>query len=228
MGLTAADDLSYLSDGAKLFAGVLRSEQLRALEEILSSLPKDQAGLRLRDIDGLASFLDSSSDIGRCATSVLGNDARTVRAILFDKTADMNWALGWHQDRTIAVRERRPVDCFRNLNLKSGMQHVEPPSEIMSRMVTLRVHIDPVPSDNAPLLIALGSHKLGRVSDTDAREIALRSETAACLAEPGDVWLYSTPILHASEAAMVPKRRRVLQVDYSADELPGELEWLGI
>ena len=140
----------------------------------------------------------------------------------------MNWALGWHQERTIAVKERRAVDGFRNWNLKSGMQHVEPPFEILSCMVTLRVHIDPVPSDNAPLLIVLGTHKLGRVSDTEAREIALRSETIACLAEPGDVWLYSTPILHASEAATSPKRRRGLQVDYSADELPGELEWLGI
>lgn len=52
--------------------------------------------------------------------------------------------------------------------------------------------------------------------------------TAACLAEPGDVWLYATPILHASEAAKAPLRRRVLQVDYAVDDLPGGLEWLGI
>jgi hypothetical protein len=43
----------------------------------------------------------------------------------------------------------------------------------------------------------------------------------ACLAWPGDVWVSSTPILHESEAASVPGRRRVLQVDYAVGELPG-------
>ena len=49
-----------------------------------------------------------------------------------------------------------------------------------------------------------------------------------CVAEAGDVWLYATPILHASEASHRPGHRRVLQVDYAAEELPGGLEWLGV
>jgi hypothetical protein len=40
--------------------------------------------------------------------------------------------------------------------------------------------------------------------------------------------VYATPILHASEAVSVTCRRRVLQIDYSADELTGGLEWLGV
>jgi ectoine hydroxylase-related dioxygenase (phytanoyl-CoA dioxygenase family) len=95
-------------------------------------------------------------------------------------------------------------------------------------MVTLRVHIDPVPVNNAPLLITPGSHKLGRVPDAEARGLAQRCGTVACLAEPGDVWLYATPILHASESAVAPARRRVLQVDFSVARLPRGLEWLGI
>jgi len=39
---------------------------------------------------------------------------------------------------------------------------------------------------------------------------------------------YATPIVHASQAAPVPARRRVLQVDFAAVELPGGLEWLGV
>jgi hypothetical protein len=50
----------------------------------------------------------------------------------------------------------------------------------------------------------------------------------SCLAEPGDIWLYATPILHASEAAVAPVHRRTLQVDYSVEQLPGGLEWLGV
>lgn len=51
---------------------------------------------------------------------------------------------------------------------------------------------------------------------------------ALCLAEQGDIWLYATPILHASDAAKVPQRRRVLQVDFAAYELPNGLRWLGV
>ncbi len=184
--------------------------------------------MRLRGIEGLAPFLTSTGYIGRCAASVLGDQSRPVRAILFDKTAATNWALGWHQDRTIAVKARAPVDGFETWSVKSGMLHVEPPFDLLSGMVTLRVHIDPVPASNAPLLIAPGSHKLGRIPEDGIREVVRRGGTVACLAEPGDVWLYATPILHASEAASAPMRRRVLQVDFSVGRLPGGLEWLGV
>jgi hypothetical protein len=37
----------------------------------------------------------------------------------------------------------------------------------------------------------------------------------------------ATPILHASDLAQAPARRRVLQVDYAASDLPAGLEWFG-
>jgi hypothetical protein len=222
------DEMSYSRDGAQPFRAALVRDQLNQLEATLSHLPPDHAGLRLRSVEGLAPFLAPTGQIGHCAATVLGDDCRPVRAILFDKTTGKNWALGWHQDRTIAVKQRVAVDGFGTWTVKGGMLHVEPPFELLSGMVTLRAHIDPVPANNAPLLIAPGSHKLGRIAEEDVREVVLRCGTVACLAEPGDVWLYATPILHASEAAGNPMHRRVLQVDFSVGELPGGLEWLGI
>lgn len=95
-------------------------------------------------------------------------------------------------------------------------------------MVTMRLHFDDVPATNAPLLVAPGSHRFGRVAEADVSEVVRRCGTVACLASAGDVWLYATPILHASQAATTPCSRRVLQVDYAAEELPGGLQWLGI
>lgn len=95
-------------------------------------------------------------------------------------------------------------------------------------MLTLRLHLDPVGSDNAPLLIAPGSHRHGRVPETQIADLVARCGIHACLADRGDIWLYSTPILHASEAATNPRHRRVLQLDYSAEDLPGDLKWTGI
>jgi hypothetical protein len=223
-----SESLTFSRDGAQLFRAALASDQLSLLEAALSHLPTDHAGLRLRGVDGLAPFLVASGPIGGCAASVLGDDCRPVRAILFDKTPGTNWALGWHQDRTIAVKQRVTVDGFATWSVKGGMLHVEPPFELLSGMVTLRAHIDPVPASNAPLLIAPGSHGLGRIAENDVREVVQRCGTVACLAEPGDIWLYATPILHGSQAAAVPTHRGVLQVDFAVGQLPGGLEWLGI
>ena len=151
-----------------------------------------------------------------------------MRAILFDKSPARNWALGWHQDRTICVRARRDVPGFGPWTVKDGLTHVEPPFDLLERMVTLRIHLDDVTSDNAPLLVAPGSHRLGRIRADRIEAVVRRRGTFVCTASAGDVWLYATPILHASQRAQEPARRRVLQVDYSADALPGGLEWFGV
>jgi ectoine hydroxylase-related dioxygenase (phytanoyl-CoA dioxygenase family) len=93
-------------------------------------------------------------------------------------------------------------------------------------MLTLRVHLDDAGHDNAPLLVALGSHRLGRVPEDEINHAVARLSVAACIARAGDVWLCRAPILHASERSDTPKRRRVLQLSYSADRLDHGLEWL--
>lgn len=95
-------------------------------------------------------------------------------------------------------------------------------------MVPLRVHLDAVDEANAPLLVAQGSDRLGRIPQSNVSGVVQRCGIASCIAEPGDVWVYSTPILHASEASTRPRRRRVLQVDYTTKSLPGGLQWLGV
>ena len=166
--------------------------------------------------------------MGAAAAAVLGPAARPVRAILFDKTAAANWALPWHQDRTIAVQARIDTPGFGPWTRKGGLLHVEPPAALQAGMATLRLHLDPVPPGNAPLLVAPGSHRLGRIPETEVPEAVHRYGIATCLAGAGDIWLYATPILHASAAAVMPGRRRVLQVDYAAADLPGGLCWLGV
>lgn len=159
---------------------------------------------------------------------MLGPNCFPVRAILFDKSEAANWALGWHQDRTIAVRARKPVTGFGPWTVKSGITHVAPPVAILEGMVTLRLHLDPVPALNAPLLVARGSHRFGMIAETEIDSVVADANVVACLADRGDAWLYRTLILHASAATMEPRRRRVLQVDYAAQALPDGLEFLGL
>lgn len=114
------------------------------------------------------------------------------------------------------------------MDVKSGLIQVEPPFEIFERMVTLRVHLDAVDASNAPLRIVPESHRLGRLPERQIEQVVATFGERLCVAERGDVWLYATPIVHASLAADPPRRRRVLQVDYLADAAPGPLAWRGV
>jgi hypothetical protein len=151
-----------------------------------------------------------------------------VRAIGFDKGPEINWTLGWHQDRAIAVKQRVSVDGFDHWSRKQNIQHVEPPFSLIERMYTLRMHFDPVGDDNGPLLVALGSHDSGKIADRDVAGLADSCKQLTCFADRGDGWLYRTPIVHASGRSTSSSRRRVLQLDFSREQLPGGLEWLGI
>ncbi|MCZ4340868.1 phytanoyl-CoA dioxygenase family protein [Sphingomonadaceae bacterium G21617-S1] len=214
-------------DGAQHFKRAALSI-MPALLDVLEALPTDRPGIRLHGHPELAALLAADNSVGSIAANVLGPKCRAVRAILFDKSPGNNWALGWHQDRTIAVQQRIDQPGFGPWTIKEGMQHVAPPFALLESMITLRVHLDPVTAYSAPLIVALGSHRLGRIAEGDIASIVRRHRQLTCLADPGDVWAYATPILHASEASMDGGTRRVLQVDYSASDLPGDLDWLGL
>ncbi|WP_445193881.1 phytanoyl-CoA dioxygenase family protein [Sphingomonas sp. Tas61C01] len=221
-------DLTFDNHGAELFAQALDEAACGRLEAALAALPKSRPGVRIREGRQLQPFLNHAGPIGAIAVSVLGDRARPVRAILFDKNAERNWALGWHQDRTIVVKERIDAGGYGPWTVKSGLIQVEPPFEILEGMVTLRVHLDAVDERNAPLRIVPGSHRLGRLPEAEIERVVATFGQRLCLAERGDVWLYATSIIHASLAADPPRRRRVLQVDFSADATPGPLTWRGV
>lgn len=222
----SASPLTIEHDGAALHQGAALSI-LPDLHILAAAHPPDQAGIRLHGGPALPRLL-ASGPIHAIAAQHLGAVARPVRAILFDKTVATNWSLGWHQDRTIVVRACHDVPGFGPWSRKAGLQHVEPPFTILEALVTLRIHLDDVPTDNAPLLIAPGSHRLGRVPEATIAAVVEQCGSYACLAQAGDVWAYATPILHASAAACGARHRRVLQVDYAAAELPAPLAWLGL
>ncbi|MEG3163440.1 phytanoyl-CoA dioxygenase family protein [Sphingomonas sp. PB2P19] len=217
----------FSEQGAEHFPGAI-ADSLADLRAALVHLPSERAGVRICGIEALRPFLACDGAIGSIAANVLGPKCRAVRAIFFDKTAETNWSLAWHQDRTICVKRRIDVNGFGPWTTKGGMQHVSLPFDLLTRMVTLRAHLDDVPVTNAPLIIAPGSHAKGRVPIDAIEQVVGRCGTQVCIANAGDVWLYATPILHASEAASRPAHRRVLQIDFAADELPGGLEWLGV
>lgn len=215
-------------DGAVLAPALLSDAEIETLRALADAVVSGRPGARLRGHPALARVLSLEGPVGALAARLASDKARPVRAVMFDKTPDANWIVAWHQDRVIPVRERREVEGFGPWSTKDGVLHVAPPFDVLARMLTVRVHLDPVDASNAPLRVALGSHRLGRVSAETAAREAEALPQLVCLAQTGDVWAYVTPILHASDRADPPRRRRVLQVDYADFDLPGGLEWLGV
>ena len=104
---------------------------------------------------------------------------------------------------------------------------------IAARAAAEGMTVVPVDIDAAALAAAAASLRATGASVYPMTADVSDPESVADLArrvseQAGDVWLYATPILHASDAATTPLRRRVLQIDYAGHELPGGLEWLRV
>jgi len=155
---------------------------------------------------------------------LIGDRARPVKLTIFDKSPTANWVVPWHQDVTIAVRERREAEGFGPWSEKEGVPHVQPPAEILKQMVAIRVHLDDTPASNGALRVVPGSHRHGKLDDS-AR--ALRDELGerVCEVQAGDAHAMSPLLLRASSKAERPTRRRVIHLEFASVELPGGLDW---
>lgn len=194
--------------------GVRRRESVYAIRNLLEVIPEVRELARSAAVRGLVE-------------AVLGADAFAVRGILFDKTPDANWKVAWHQDLTIAVRERRDVDGFGPWSEKTGIAHVQPPAAVLERMVTVRLHLDDCGPENGPVQVIPGSHAAGRLAaDAVQRWRSERDAVPTCI-PAGGALLMRPLILHASSPATLPAHRRVVHLDFAPDELPGGLEWHG-
>jgi ectoine hydroxylase-related dioxygenase (phytanoyl-CoA dioxygenase family) len=151
--------------------------------------------------------------------------ARAVRAIYFDKSAEANWMVSWHQDVTIAVRERRDVAGFGPWSVKESVPHVTAPAELLEHMLTVRLHLDDADEENGALRVLAGSHRFGRVSDERIDELVQELPEVVCRASAGDALLMRPLLLHASGRSASTRRRRVLHLEYAGFDLPGGLQW---
>lgn len=223
--IETASRTDFAADGAELFARVLDEDALLRVEAAVAGDP-DRPGMRLFSLEAIRVLTATDGQIGSIVHRLHGSGTRPVRAIMFDKRSNMNWSIGLHQDRTIAVAERRDVPGYGPWSIKAGQVHVRPPPDLIARMVTLRIHLDDVDADNAPLLILRGTHNRGQLFQSTIDRLSNELGPFACHAKRGDIWAYGTAIVHGSAAVSQPgRRRRVLQIDYSRDALPGGLVW---
>ena len=85
----------------------LDSIDLLIQDMIALDLTPGRAGIRnLLELAPRISALARSQKIRSLVAPILGDNSRVVRGIFFDKQPSANWKVPWHQDRTIAVKNR--------------------------------------------------------------------------------------------------------------------------
>ncbi len=197
------------------------SEQV--VEDLCSHLGSKHDQRNLLDVP-LVRELAVSEPVKQLIVAVLGKECFAVRGILFNKTPDSNWKVVWHQDRTIAVRERRDTAHFGPWSIKAAVPHVQPPASVMAKMLAIRLHLDESHPSNGPLRVIPGSHIAGCLSPA---EIATWKErqSVTCTAPRRGAILMRPLLLHASSSCALREQRRVIHLEFAADDLPNGLEW---
>ena len=149
-----------------------------------------------------------------------------TRAIFFDKVPGANWHVGWHQDRAIAVSERKDFLGWGPWSVKAGVIHVLPPAEILAKMVTVRLHLDHCDETNGPLRVMPGSHSSGVLTNEQISALRASTPEVLCTGLMGSAVVMSPLLLHASSPAQTPRHRRVLHLEFAPENLlPEGLAW---
>jgi ectoine hydroxylase-related dioxygenase (phytanoyl-CoA dioxygenase family) len=218
--------------GFAIIPAVLPPETVdKLVEEIDDALKarashSDHAMRHLIEVVPAVRKVAEEATIRALVKTVLGPSTFVVRSIFFDKTPDANWKVAWHQDLTIAVRQKIEVAGFTAWSVKDGVAHVQPPVEVLEQMLALRLHLDDCGPANGPLQVIPGSHKSGRLNARQISEWRDRQPAKICSVSRGGALLMRPLLLHASSPATEPKHRRVLHLEFAAEPLPCGLQWL--
>jgi hypothetical protein len=210
------------ADGRTWARGAVATDLLEHFIEICGS--SNRRGARLELNGALGALLAAKGSLNEIAARYM-HGAHPVRAVAFEKSSDLNWSLGWHQDRVIAVAEHAETPGYTNWSNKAGIWHVEPPVEVLSDMIFLRLHLDPSTAENGCMQVSLGSHASGYVRAADAEATALHGTVENTIAEAGDVLIARALILHRSGVSQTSDPRRALRIDYARGDLPPPLSW---
>ena len=223
------------SNGFAVIPDVLdRATVVRLIDQLAQVPPSNatkQRGLSYFGIRNLLSIAPSvqelacSARINSIVEQVAGEKAQVVRGIFFDKTPEANWKVAWHQDLTIAVRDKKEIAGFKSWSQKAGITHVQPPVFVLEKIFALRLHLDDATEESGALRVIPGSHKHGRLSSADIERIRRETQPVSCTVKRGGALAMRPLLLHSSTVSSTGSHRRVIHLEFSTGNLPGGLEW---
>lgn len=197
-----------LADSAK--PTFRKTSDLFAIRQFLKEVP---AAADLIFTDKFLSVIDM----------LFGGGYFVVKSIYFDKPADSNWFVAYHQDLTISVDKKLETPFFTGWTVKQNQFAVQPPLVVLEKNFTIRIHLDDTDKNNGALKVVPGSHKKG-VCRPETIDWTTETETI-CPVHAGGIMIMRPLLLHASSRTTNHKKRRVIHIEFSNTELPGGLNW---
>ncbi|HZM05634.1 MAG TPA: phytanoyl-CoA dioxygenase family protein [Candidatus Saccharimonadales bacterium] len=216
--------LELEENGFAIVPQVIASSVVDSLLEQTAAHPRYAIRHLAQSIPAFRAIANSSA-IQALVKPVLGANAFLARSLLFDKTPQANWKVAWHQDLTIAVERKIDVGGFTAWSMKKGIAHVQPPSAVLERMLTVRLHLDDCDVSNGALQVIPGSHNAGKLDAEAIGQWRTAKPPAICAVPRCGVLLMRPLLLHASSSADRPSHRRVAHLEFAAESLPGGLQW---
>lgn len=148
---------------------------------------------------------------------LLPQSYRAIHCTYFEKHAERNWLVAWHQDLSIAMPARHSKPGWTDWTYKEGQWFVRPPIEFLAQCLALRLHLDPCGEHDGALRVLPGTHQLGRLSSSQIQEMQQQIQAQACYAKSGEILLMRPSLLHASSKAQGTSRRRVLHYVFAPE-----------
>ena len=216
--------------GYTIIHNIFSEEEVSAINKAISEL--DVSGTSFRrtnDLFAIRRFLKEAPSIrsmifnnrlNELINTLFGKDYFVIRSIYFDKPAQSNWFVSYHQDLTISVNKKIEMDGYNHWTVKQGQFAVQPPLEILKSIFTIRIHLDETDKMNGALKVIPGSHLKG-IHNVDLE----KEKSEICEVAKGGVMLMKPLLLHSSGRSSNERRRRVVHIEFCNTHLPAGLEW---
>lgn len=154
---------------------------------------------------------------------LFGKNYFVVKSIYFDKPETSNWYVPYHQDLTISVDKKVEIENFGPWTTKQNQFAVQPPIDILESIFTIRIHLDDTDENNGALKVIPKSH-IKKIYRPETIDWKTETETT-CNVKKGGIMIMKPLILHSSSRTTNNKRRRVIHIEFSNQELPTTLKW---
>ncbi|HQU91532.1 MAG TPA: phytanoyl-CoA dioxygenase family protein [Pyrinomonadaceae bacterium] len=185
------------------------------LTELAENLDLDRAGVR--NLMGLeiVEHIANDARLLSLTQELTGTQLIPFKAILFNKTGKANWLVAWHQDTALPIECDVAADGWGPSSIKDGVVFAHAPTEVLDKILALRIHLDPSTPANGPLRVIPGSHR-HRVSDeTEFRELVNSGPQTEVTVDRGGVIAMRPLLIHASSKCLSDEPRRVLHIEYA-------------
>lgn len=187
-----------------------KSADLFAIRQLLKEIPE-------------TTNLVFNENIKKIVRELFGKNYFIVKSIYFDKPETSNWYVSYHQDLTISVDKKVELENFGPWTTKQNQFAVQPPIDIMENIFTIRIHLDDTDENNGALRVIPKSH-LKKIYRPETIDWTTETETT-CNVSKGGIMIMKPLILHSSSRTTNNRKRRVIHIEFSNQELPTELKW---